>query len=737
MSQEEQVAKAFVDYYYATFDRNRQELLPLYRDHSMLTFEGRHAACDDPVLMLGPILVMVTGRLLVDEEKNPMQFSQSFQLIPENGSYYVFNEAVPRPNRPTIENMPKNTAKVHAAKSHRKPVPQNIDQLLIDVLLQDKAELLNIICHSTSTLVGDSAAIASKGILKILSARMEKGEPEVFIKELLKNRIMDYPYARSEGSSYLSQTLTQPLNSSYALLSQCEVDPQKLGKPGADGTVPSPAEIEKTIVQNRKNLQQVCEKVFKHIFDSRKKIPSTILDMCTFLSGVIEDVSSIDAPLDTVMSDSPMSFGNVEKSSSSVNSARPSTASGKFGFLGLKKKQESKESLSAPTIQTNVSLIENVAVGNQYLNNHSFSASEAEAIKRGSQVTPAPVAQPPAEKKNTSPLKNMISYEPSMESSEASPEAQIQSKQADDGPRRGHELKPSSVMGNLSVAEKIVGSFLFLRFIVPGRRRRLTAGITSPEANGILMEKITPQVRRGLVLCGKMLTSLCNDTEFGHKDMSLMACNDFLAMYRYRMKEYLAKSILNEVWCSGLTQCLFADLKRPATSRSATGVSVVVSKPEVSSPLSLPQTSSLRDCLKDDSPPHLRSSSQPLSMDSVEQPEPKQPVSKQPLHSLSLDNLKPTAPKRRSETKLAIQEKDTDLGALFQALYKSLEKLERDIVERKRLLSAENGEKLTKSFSDLKLYLTSGGYAPESEQLTLKTKKSWWIKFAAIFKNKA
>lgn len=29
-AQDQQVAKSFVDYYYATFDRNRQELLPLY-----------------------------------------------------------------------------------------------------------------------------------------------------------------------------------------------------------------------------------------------------------------------------------------------------------------------------------------------------------------------------------------------------------------------------------------------------------------------------------------------------------------------------------------------------------------------------------------------------------------------------------------------------------------------------------------------------------------------------------
>jgi hypothetical protein len=41
MSQETQVAKSFVDFYYSTFDRNRNELLPLYRPHSMLSFEGQ------------------------------------------------------------------------------------------------------------------------------------------------------------------------------------------------------------------------------------------------------------------------------------------------------------------------------------------------------------------------------------------------------------------------------------------------------------------------------------------------------------------------------------------------------------------------------------------------------------------------------------------------------------------------------------------------------------------------
>ena len=40
----------------------------------------------------GPLLVTVTGQLLVDAEQNAQQFSQTFQLVPDQGSYYVFND---------------------------------------------------------------------------------------------------------------------------------------------------------------------------------------------------------------------------------------------------------------------------------------------------------------------------------------------------------------------------------------------------------------------------------------------------------------------------------------------------------------------------------------------------------------------------------------------------------------------------------------------------------------------
>ncbi|KAL1984167.1 hypothetical protein VTN96DRAFT_9388 [Rasamsonia emersonii] len=111
------VAQQFVQFYYKTFDENRANLAPLYRDQSMLTFEtaavqGSAAIIEkltslpfskvvhqvatldaQPSSESGGILVLVTGALLVDDEQKPMSYTQAFQLLPDGqGSYFVFND---------------------------------------------------------------------------------------------------------------------------------------------------------------------------------------------------------------------------------------------------------------------------------------------------------------------------------------------------------------------------------------------------------------------------------------------------------------------------------------------------------------------------------------------------------------------------------------------------------------------------------------------------------------------
>lgn len=54
--------------------------------HRITTLDAQPASTN------GDVIVMVTGELLIDEEQNPQRYSQVFHLIPDGGSYFVFND---------------------------------------------------------------------------------------------------------------------------------------------------------------------------------------------------------------------------------------------------------------------------------------------------------------------------------------------------------------------------------------------------------------------------------------------------------------------------------------------------------------------------------------------------------------------------------------------------------------------------------------------------------------------
>ncbi|ETI21325.1 hypothetical protein G647_07671 [Cladophialophora carrionii CBS 160.54] len=110
------MGEQFVEFYYKTFDSDRTQLAALYRDKSMLTFEkeqfmGTQSILEkltnlpfqkvqhridttdaQPFNEQGGILVLVTGALMVDDQQHPMSYVQTFSLVPEGGSYFVFND---------------------------------------------------------------------------------------------------------------------------------------------------------------------------------------------------------------------------------------------------------------------------------------------------------------------------------------------------------------------------------------------------------------------------------------------------------------------------------------------------------------------------------------------------------------------------------------------------------------------------------------------------------------------
>ncbi|KAI9144787.1 hypothetical protein BKA69DRAFT_1108923 [Paraphysoderma sedebokerense] len=111
------VSRSFVDFYYQTFDSNRAQLAGLYKEHSMLSFEGNQIQGVAKIVeklqslpftkiqhkvitvdaqpshpQMGSIIVSVTGQLITDNEGNPLSFCQIFHLVPENNSFWVLND---------------------------------------------------------------------------------------------------------------------------------------------------------------------------------------------------------------------------------------------------------------------------------------------------------------------------------------------------------------------------------------------------------------------------------------------------------------------------------------------------------------------------------------------------------------------------------------------------------------------------------------------------------------------
>eukprot|EP00002_Diphylleia_rotans_P022096 TRINITY_DN431_c0_g1_i1.p1 TRINITY_DN431_c0_g1~~TRINITY_DN431_c0_g1_i1.p1 ORF type:complete len:125 (-),score=17.33 TRINITY_DN431_c0_g1_i1:643-1017(-) len=117
MSDFNSVATAFVKFYYDTFDSNRAGLSSLYREESMLSYEGANIRGQVAIVekltslpftqirhhidtfdaqpgLNGSVVVFVTGKLMVDDSPAPLRFCQVFQLVPVPGGqgFFCYND---------------------------------------------------------------------------------------------------------------------------------------------------------------------------------------------------------------------------------------------------------------------------------------------------------------------------------------------------------------------------------------------------------------------------------------------------------------------------------------------------------------------------------------------------------------------------------------------------------------------------------------------------------------------
>mmetsp|Transcript_1839 Transcript_1839/g.4788 ORF Transcript_1839/g.4788 Transcript_1839/m.4788 type:complete len:126 (+) Transcript_1839:95-472(+) len=111
----EEVAKAFTNHYYQTFDSNPDNLAGLFNERSMMTFEGTQRL-GGPAIMAqiktfgkvthtaktidiqpstdsNSICIFVTGSIVIGDGGNPVHYSEFFHLVASApGQYYVHND---------------------------------------------------------------------------------------------------------------------------------------------------------------------------------------------------------------------------------------------------------------------------------------------------------------------------------------------------------------------------------------------------------------------------------------------------------------------------------------------------------------------------------------------------------------------------------------------------------------------------------------------------------------------
>mmetsp|Transcript_28580 Transcript_28580/g.36949 ORF Transcript_28580/g.36949 Transcript_28580/m.36949 type:complete len:125 (+) Transcript_28580:19-393(+) len=119
MSSPSEIATAFIQHYYQTLNTNPDALAGLYQPTSVFSLEGNEhtgpeaivAALKTPGQMQHDIsgltidtqmsvnqnalVILVTGKLKLVTQENPLQFSQMFQLVANGpGNYYLHNDCL-------------------------------------------------------------------------------------------------------------------------------------------------------------------------------------------------------------------------------------------------------------------------------------------------------------------------------------------------------------------------------------------------------------------------------------------------------------------------------------------------------------------------------------------------------------------------------------------------------------------------------------------------------------------
>ncbi|KAJ1872630.1 hypothetical protein LPJ55_002930 [Coemansia sp. RSA 990] len=427
---------------------------------------------------------------------------------------------------------------------------QYLQQRSTELLLQENCAVARLLCHLEVS--GDRAATMASHLVSFLRGNPQTaGKVEDVVMEAFsthafryakqstspRNVLRDNNLATMLVVCYLQQTcrpyvisILQPVMAAIEpFVGNCELDPLRLQQSNDVGTTS----------RNSYNLYCVCRSVLDAVFSAGKHAPFEMRRLCTLLRSKIEDIWDIPmlpstpsakpkAPLKKelpilelrdwekelkstvqvdIMNDIKQALDAwLEKPDASTAGSSVPLDPG-FDPLTPPSRNKGEDEAFSDTKSTMSKLVSGTFAGTDNIDTSlSLDSNEPPRPReepRLSQIK-ATWRQTPSPRKNMSPsMSTRFSKHASKRFS-------------------GSYFTP---------VETVISMLIFVRFFIPI--------LTSPEAYGLVDQKISSTNRRGLLLCAKVLAVLCNGQSFGSKEPYLVPMNGLIREYRPKLRQFL------------------------------------------------------------------------------------------------------------------------------------------------------------------------------------------------------
>ncbi|KAJ1757434.1 hypothetical protein LPJ77_006567, partial [Coemansia sp. RSA 2523] len=331
-------------------------------------------------------------------------------------------------------------------------------------------------------------------------------------------------YLQQTCRSYVVSILQPVMAAIEPFVGSCELDPMRL--PNDVGTTS----------RNSYNLYCVCRSVMDAVFSAGKHAPPEMRRLCSLIRRRIED--TWDTP-------------QVPPTPNAKPVVAPKKELPKLPMLELNEWESNLKSTVQVDIMNDIKaaldawlekpdavVSEAAGSGNMELPMPSLRRTDDDGETRQSIVDLMSATFAGPDNLDTSlPIPNRESVQPREEPRLSQVKATWRETQT---PRK-HKSPTMSRMSNhasrrysgsyFTPVETVISMLLFVRFFIPI--------LTSPEAYGLVEEKISASSRRGLLLCAKALAVLCNGVAFGSKEPYLVPMNGLIREYRPKLRQFL------------------------------------------------------------------------------------------------------------------------------------------------------------------------------------------------------